>query len=155
MLQQALANTYPPSRYRSVEITATNPMYQDVDNVFSQDKQIAGSMNLYLKESPESEALFNNYLGIKAAAQKAFSSYKPEDINLALNSLKNNPLLVVQLLIAAVGSKLKVSIFNSPSLQLINKKAQTSIPIFFFMILYFTQKYNIICRYSVVCRINF
>jgi hypothetical protein len=92
MLQQALANTYPPSRYRSVEITATNPMYQDVDNVFSQDKQIAGSMNLYLKESPESEALFNNYLGIKTAAQKAFSSYKPEDINLALDSLKNNPL---------------------------------------------------------------
>jgi hypothetical protein len=92
MLQQALANTYPPSRYRSVEITATNPMYQDVDNVFSQDKQIAGSMNLYLKESPESEALFNNYLGIKTAAQKAFSSYDPKDINLALDSLKNNPL---------------------------------------------------------------
>ena len=92
MLQDALANTYPPSRYRSVEITATNPMYQDVDNVFSQNKQIAGSMNLYLKESPESLALFDNYLGIKAAAQKAISSNKPEDINFALDSLKNNPL---------------------------------------------------------------
>ena len=92
MLQDALANTYPPSRYRSVEITATNPMYQDVDNVFSQNKQIAGSMNLYLKESPESLALFDNYLGIKAAAQKAISSNKPEEINLALDSLKNNPL---------------------------------------------------------------
>ena len=63
-------------------------MYQDVDNVFSQDKKIAGSMNLYLKESPESLALYDNYLGIKNAAQKAISSNKPEDINLALDSLK-------------------------------------------------------------------
>ena len=92
MLQDALANTYPPSRYRSVEIPATGPMYQDVDNVFSQNKQIAGSMNLYLKESPESLALYDNYLAVKTAAQKAFSSYNPKDINLALDSLKNNPL---------------------------------------------------------------
>ena len=92
MLQNALANTYPPSRYRSVEIPATSPMYQDVDNVFSQDKPIAGSMNLYLKESPESEALFDSYLAVKKAAQKAFSSNNPEEINLALDSLKNNPL---------------------------------------------------------------
>ena len=92
MLQDALANTYSPSRYRSAEITATSPMYQDVDNVFSQNKPIAGSMNLYLKESPESMALYDNYLGIKAAAQKAFTSTKPEEINLALDSLRNNPL---------------------------------------------------------------
>jgi hypothetical protein len=92
MLQDALANTYSPSRYRSAEITATSPMYQDVDNVFSKNKPIAGSMNLYLKESPESAALFDNYLGIKKAAQKAFTSTKPEEINLALDSLRNNPL---------------------------------------------------------------
>ncbi len=92
MLQDALANTYSPSRYRSAEITATSPMYQDVDNVFYQNKPIAGSMNLYLKESPESLALYDNYLGIKAAAQKAFTSTKPEEINLALDSLRNNPL---------------------------------------------------------------
>jgi hypothetical protein len=92
MLQDALANTYSPSRYRSAEITATSPMYQDVDNVFYQNKPIAGSMNLYLKESPESAALYDNYLGIKAAAQKAFTSTKPEEINLALDSLRNNPL---------------------------------------------------------------
>ena len=92
MLQDALANTYSPSRYRSAEITATSPMYQDVDNVFAQNKPIAGSMNLYLKESPESAALFDNYLGIKKAAQKAFNSTNPEEINLALDSLKNNPL---------------------------------------------------------------
>ena len=92
MLQDALANTYSPSRYRSAEITATSPMYQDVDNVFYQNKPIAGSMNLYLKESPESLALYDNYLGIKAAAQKAFTSTKPEEINIALDSLRNNPL---------------------------------------------------------------
>ena len=92
MLQDALANTYSPSRYRSAEITATSPMYQDVDNVFYQNKPIAGSMNLYLKESPESLALYDNYLAIKNAAQKAFTSTKPEEINLALDSLRNNPL---------------------------------------------------------------
>jgi hypothetical protein len=92
MLQDALANTYSPSRYRSAEIPATNSMYQDVDNVFSQNKPIAGSMNLYLKESPESLELFNNYTAITNAARKAFNSTKPEEINLALDSLRNNPL---------------------------------------------------------------
>jgi hypothetical protein len=92
MLQEALATTYSPSRYRSAEIPATSPMYQDVDNVFAQNKPIAGSINLYLKDSPESAALYDNYLGITNAARKAFNSTKPEEINLALDSLRNNPL---------------------------------------------------------------
>lgn len=94
MLQDALANTYSPNRYRSVELpsTGSGSMYDKSDNVFYQNKPIAGSMNLYLKESPESMALYNNYLGIKNAAQKAFTSTKPEEINIALDSLRNNPL---------------------------------------------------------------
>jgi hypothetical protein len=67
-----------------------------------------------------------------------------------LFTLKNNPLLGVQLLIAAAGSKLKVSNEISPSSQLLKIKMQISKVIIFFMILYLTQKYNFICRYSVV-----
>jgi len=61
-------------------------------------------------------------------------------------TLKNNPLLGVQLLIAAAGSKLKVSNEMFPSSQLLKIKAQTSKVIYFFMIRYLTQKYNFICR---------
>jgi hypothetical protein len=61
-------------------------------------------------------------------------------------TLKNNPLLVVQVLIAAAGSKLKVSKDISPSSQLLKIKAKASKVINFFMKLYLTQKYNFICR---------
>jgi hypothetical protein len=50
-------------------------------------------------------------------------------------TLKNNPLLIVQLLIGAAESKLKVSNDISPSSQPLKIKAQTSKVINFFMIL--------------------
>jgi hypothetical protein len=53
---------------------------------------------------------------------------------------------MLQLLIEAAGSKLKVCIDNSPSSQLLKINAQTSRVINFFMILYLKQKYNIIFR---------
>jgi hypothetical protein len=61
-------------------------------------------------------------------------------------TLKNNPLLMLQLFIDAAGSKLKVSNDISPSSQLLKINAQTSRVINFFMILYLKQKYNIIFR---------
>jgi len=59
-------------------------------------------------------------------------------------TLKNNPLLVLQLLIEAAGSKLKVATFISPSLQLLKIKPQTNKTINFFITQYLIQKYNFI-----------
>jgi hypothetical protein len=93
MLQESLANTYSPNRFRSVDVPAgTGGMYNVHDNVFQANKPIAGSMNLYLKETPETAALYGNYLAAKKAAEKVLYGRKPEDITIAVESLKNNPL---------------------------------------------------------------
>jgi len=93
MLQESLANTYSPSRFRSVDVPAGNGgMYNVHDNIFQANKPIAGSMNLYLKETPETAALYGNYLAAKKAAEKVLYGRKPEDITVAVESLKNNPL---------------------------------------------------------------
>jgi len=93
LLQESLANTYSPSRFRSVDVPAgTGGMYNAHDNIFTGNKSIVGSMNLYLKETPETAALYDNYLSVKKAAEKVLYGRQPEDINLAVESLRNNPL---------------------------------------------------------------
>jgi hypothetical protein len=93
MLQESLANTYSPSRFRSVDVPAgTGGMYNVHDNIFQANKPIAGAMNLYLKETPETAALYGDYLAAKKAAEKVLYGRKPEDITVAVESLRNNPL---------------------------------------------------------------
>jgi hypothetical protein len=93
MLQEALANTYSPSRFRSVDVPAgQSGMYNVHDNIFHGNKDIAGAMNLYLKETPETVAFYGDYLAVKKAAEKVLYGRKPEDITVAVESLRNNPL---------------------------------------------------------------
>jgi hypothetical protein len=74
MLQEALANTYSPSRLRSIDELASQgkPMYSNMDNVFAPDKPISGSMNLYIKQTPEAEALAKDAAELKLALNNVF-----------------------------------------------------------------------------------
>jgi hypothetical protein len=93
LLQESLANTYSPNRFRSADVPAgTGGMYNAHDNIFQGNKSIVGSMNLYLKDTPETAALYDNYLSVKKAAEKVLYGRQPEDINIAVESLRNNPL---------------------------------------------------------------
>jgi hypothetical protein len=93
-LQQALASTYSPSRFRSADIPAgQGGMYNVHDNVFQGNKEIAGAMNLYLKETPETQQLYEGAAAVKKAADKVLYGRKPEDITIAVQSLRNNPLM--------------------------------------------------------------
>jgi hypothetical protein len=93
-LQEALANTYSPSRFRSADVPAgQGGMYNVHDNIFQGNKNIAGAMNLYLKETPETQALYEGAAAVKKAADKALYGRKPEDITIAVEALRNNPLM--------------------------------------------------------------
>lgn len=93
MLQESLANTYSPSRFRSADVS-TDPggMYNVHDNIFHPYRPIAGSMNLYLKETPEAQQLFEGAAAVKKAAEKVLYGRKPDDITIAAESLRSNPL---------------------------------------------------------------
>jgi hypothetical protein len=93
MLQDALANTYSPSRYRSAEIPTTGSMYDASDNIFYPDKKITGSMNLYLKETPEMLASMDAVAGLRKGINDVlFGTANPEKIKNLNAAIENNPL---------------------------------------------------------------
>jgi hypothetical protein len=93
LLQQALANTYSPSRYRAAEIPTTGSMYDASDNVFYPDKKITGSMNLYLKETPEMLASMDEVAGLKKGISDVlYGTANPEKIKNLNAAIENSPL---------------------------------------------------------------
>jgi len=93
MLQQALASTYSPSRYRSAEIPTTGSMYDASDNVFFPDKKITGSINLYLKETPEMLANMDEIAGLKKGITDVlYGTTNPEKIKSLNAFIENSPL---------------------------------------------------------------
>ena len=93
LLQQALANTYSPSRYRAAEIPTTGSMYDASDNVFYPDKKITGSMNLYLKETPEMLASMDEVAGLKKGISDVlYGTANPEKIKNLNAVIENSPL---------------------------------------------------------------
>jgi hypothetical protein len=93
LLQQALANTYSPSRYRAAEIPTTGSMYDASDNVFYPDKKITGSMNLYLKETPEMLASMEEVAGLKKGISDVlYGTANPEKIKNLNAVIENSPL---------------------------------------------------------------
>jgi len=95
MLQEALANTYSPSRLRSIDEPASQgrPMYSNMDNVFAPDKPISGSMNLYVKQTPEAEALAKDAAELKLALNNVFTGLsKPSMFDTIDNILANSPI---------------------------------------------------------------
>jgi hypothetical protein len=89
-LQQALANTYSPSRYRSADLPSPGSMYDDSDNIFRGSKPIAGAMNLYLKETPEMlsdmQEIANLKKGLTDVLYGSASPEKIKNINLFIES---------------------------------------------------------------------
>jgi hypothetical protein len=95
MLQEALANTYSPSRFRSAEVMSTGSMYDKSDNVFAQNKPIAGSMNLYLKEPPEMLANMDEIAIVKKELTDVLYGFpRPEKIKNINKVLAKSPLAV-------------------------------------------------------------
>jgi hypothetical protein len=93
LLQQALANTYSPSRYRAADIPTTGSMYDASDNIFYPDKKITGSMNLYLKETPEMLASMDAVSGLRKGINDVlFGTANPEKIKNLNAAIENNPL---------------------------------------------------------------
>jgi len=95
MLQEALANTYSPSRLRSIDELASQgkPMYSNMDNVFAPDKPISGSMNLYIKQTPETEALAKDATELRLALNSVFNNNaQPSIFDTIDNLLTNSPI---------------------------------------------------------------
>jgi hypothetical protein len=92
-LQQALANTYSPSRYRSADLPSPGSMYDDSDNIFRGSKPIAGAMNLYLKETPEMLSDMQEIANLKKGLTDVlYGSASPEKIKNINSFIESSPL---------------------------------------------------------------
>jgi len=95
VLQEALANTYSPNRFRSAEIPSTGSMYDSSDNVFFPDKKITGAMNLYLRESPELLSNMDEIAKVKQELTNVLYGFpNPEKIKNINEFLAKSPLAV-------------------------------------------------------------